>query len=152
MVVARMLDAPVPIAVAVVQGTAPDGLVGGGPGWLMGALFGVWLVLWLLDRIGKLPGRVPNGVHAGYQPPDRERLNRVHDLLAWKDDDGVPRFLRHVMETHQAVERQHIHVENQQKLNGMIDDNNKLVGLVTDQLRAMNQRLDALERNAGGAA
>lgn len=143
MTIARVLDAPVPVAAAVLQ--VVPGIDTGNAGWFTGALFGVWLVLWFLDRIGKLPGRPQGGVHVGYQPEDRRRVEKVHNLLATEDEDGVPRFLRHVIETHLAVERQGVYVETTNKLHRLIEDHHKLVGLVADQLRIQNQRTAALE-------
>lgn len=145
MTLARVLDVPVPILAAVAQ-AIPGMPEGGMPGWIMGALFATWLLLWFLDRIGKLPGRPRGGIHAGFLAADRQKADRVYSLLATEDDDGTPRFLRHVMETHLAVERQGVYVETTSKLHKLIEDHHKLVGMVTDQLRIQNQRIGAVER------
>jgi len=145
MTLARVLDAPVPVAAAALQ--VVPGIDAGNAGWFTGALFGVWLVLWFLDRIGKLPGKPAGGVHAGFHGEDRRKAERVHSLLATEDEDGVPRFLKHVIETHVAVERQGVYVETTSKLHKLIEDHHKLVGMVTDQLRIQNQRIGAVEKS-----
>lgn len=108
----RLLEAPVPIiAAAVVPQLAPI-LIGAeevarGPGYLAVALLGAWVVLWFLDRIGKLPGR-PQGErrNSAFTQSDHTMLKEIAtrtqvvcELLATRDPDGVERFARFVQDS-----------------------------------------------------
>ena len=144
----RLLDAPVPAVATVLQLNVED--LPAAPSWAATVLLGLWVAGWILDRMGKLPG---NGSSSGFRGVDRDRVNAVHDALLQKDEDGVPRFIRHVLETHGAIERQEVYIEQGKKLTALMetqvriaDDHNKLVGLVTDQLRAINQKIDDTTR------
>lgn len=120
----KLLEVPIPpIAAAVIPQVAPS-FVGGapeGPGWVATFLLGGWVVLWFMDRIGKLPGR-PQGERrstSAFTDKDRELLGRisadlsalvelevaaktdkVYNLLATRDpEDGIERFLKFLQET-----------------------------------------------------
>ena len=125
----RLLDLPLPVLAAmVVPQVAPDMLqvpdVPEGPSYIATGLLAVWVTLWFLDRIGKLPGR-PQGErrNAAFTPEDRqllarlvdsnsrlveieeknsERTHRLYELLAFRDGDGIERFLKYLQEARDA--------------------------------------------------
>lgn len=116
---AKLLQVPVPpLAAVLVPQAAPDLVAGDGPGYLAVLLLGGWIVLWFLDRIGKLPGRESGERRsAAFTPADRatidelaglvrvnaERNRKLYDLLAYRDDvDGVERFLKYLQEARKA--------------------------------------------------
>lgn len=119
-----MLSLPVPpIAVAVAQ-TIPPEVFMGIPDALLPFIVGAWVVLWFMDRIGRLPGRPKNERrNASFTPEDRElltqlvdnhamltqlsadreKLQALYNLLAHRDDqDGIERFLRFMQESRKA--------------------------------------------------
>lgn len=97
----KSLSIPIPpIAVGALQMTTP-GLSESGPGWLATLLLGVWVTLWFLREIGKLPGKAepPAVPFGGFDDEDRKRLEALYHLLAFRDDkEGVERFLKYMQE------------------------------------------------------
>lgn len=93
-----VLSIPLPIAIMVgvpFQSALPDGFPAP-TGSLATLLLGAWIVLWFLDRIGKLPG---GGSDVGFTDADRHRLNSLHSLLSHRDDDGIERFLKFIQDS-----------------------------------------------------
>lgn len=122
----KLLEWPIPpVAAAVVPQVAPTIVAPEGPGYLATAILGAWVVLWFLDRIGRLPGR-PLGerrtesfttsdrallmeIGASLQRSEKARMSerevlehmeRLYNLLAYRDhEDGIERFLKFMQDT-----------------------------------------------------
>lgn len=93
---ALLLAVPVPALVAAVVPQVQPELLEGLPGWVATGLLGVWVTLWFLDRVGKLPGR---GSGERFTSRDREKLDRlVHLFLFRGDEDGIERFPKFMQE------------------------------------------------------
>ena len=107
----RLLDVPLPIILPVAQGVLPDFVTEGAPDWVMGLIAGVFLVVYLANIYGKLPGKPMNGGNGGISNGDRKMLaqvaqetKRLTELLAWRDDDGMERFLLTAKHTKESRE------------------------------------------------
>lgn len=57
------------------------------PSWIMAALVGAYVVLWLLDKIGVLPGTSKERREASFTPLDRAHLDRVFEVISREDPD-----------------------------------------------------------------
>jgi hypothetical protein len=146
MILHRVLEVPLPFVVAavlqapeVIPGAAPV-LVPEGPAWFLGLLSGVWLVVYVLDRFGKLPNK-------GGGRTDQQ-VTHLHKLLATEDEDGRPRVLRHFEDTKRLeslMERQ-VEISEEQVRQGR--DHHNLVGYVTDSLKSLHQKVDETRRRA----
>jgi len=81
----RALNIPLPViaALLVPQMEAPHVT---GPGYVAAALGGAWLVLWWLEKIGRLPGG-SGGERRGHTFGDRDRarLDEVHKTVTRED-------------------------------------------------------------------
>lgn len=106
-----LLSLPVPIFSAVLIPQITPELVDGMPGWVAVLLLGVWVTLWFLDRVGRLPGQPDKKFWEeaeSFSKSDRERLDKVYTLLAHRDDqDGIERFLKFLQESrisHKAMD------------------------------------------------
>lgn len=162
MIGVKILAVPVPAFVAAALPQLPPESFEGAPEWVLALAVVGWVVVSVLNMLGRLPYS-SNGDRGkpGFTPADRriasqirtdltaakDAAQKTYDMLAWKDDEGVPRYLRHVMHTRYTV-------EEQKKLSRLIDDNHRLVGMVVDQWKTANRRLDAIEKKLGerGAA
>ena len=129
-----LITTPLPaIAGAIVPQVDPDLLVGA-PGWVATFLLGAWVVIVYLDKIGRLPGsegkeRASDG---SFSNEDQRRLREVHGLLSHRRDDGVERFIHYGQLLEQLV-----HQSTQF---------DKTVSMLTNELRSVNQRLNAIEK------
>lgn len=118
----KLLAVPLPVALGLLQVEQPT-FLDGAPGYVVGFVAAIWLVVYVLDKFGKLPS---NGSHAelaraidalaakidAYQPSftedDRRALHKTANLLAQRDDDGFERLLvmaRQVRETSERAAR-----------------------------------------------
>jgi len=108
----RLLDVPLPIILPLVaQGVLPDSVTEGAPDWAMGLIAGVFLVVYVANMYGKMPGRPVNGSNGGISNGDRKVLAQVAqetkkltDLLGHRDDDGMERFLLTAKHTKESKE------------------------------------------------
>lgn len=67
-----------------------------GPEWLMGAMFTLAVVGYFLKLAGKFPGMGGERRGESFSPEDKDKLNKVHQLLASRNKDGDPeRYIRH---------------------------------------------------------
>lgn len=108
---ADLFSLPVPALAAVVVPQIDPDLLGGLPGWLATGLLGVWVTLWFLDRVGRLPGR-PEGERRAhvFTTDDRkklefvaDRVERLNHLFLFRgDDDGIERFPKFMQEARAA--------------------------------------------------
>lgn len=97
----RLLDIPLPIILPIVaQGVLPDSVTEGAPDWVMGLIAGVFLVVYIANMYGKMPGKPVNNGSSSISNSDRQVLAQVAretkkltDLLGHRDDDGMERFL-----------------------------------------------------------
>jgi len=108
----RLLDVALPIILPLVaQGVLPDSVTEGAPDWAMGLIAGVFLVVYVANMYGKMPGRPVNGSNGGISNGDRKVLAQVAqetkkltDLLGHRDDDGMERFLLTAKHTKESKE------------------------------------------------
>jgi hypothetical protein len=111
----RLLDIPLPIILPLVaQGVLPDSVTEGAPDWVMGLIAGVFLVVYIANMYGKMPGKpAPSGL-GGMRNGDRTMLvqvaketKKLTEMLAWRDDDGMERFplaAKHAKESKELLE------------------------------------------------
>ena len=83
----RILNAPLPIITAVVMQEIPQPMMTGGPGWAVAVLTGIFIVLWFLNAIGRLPGASGDRRTASFRDEDRARLVKVHEIIVREDPD-----------------------------------------------------------------
>lgn len=76
MVRVRLFGLPLPILAAAAQLQVMPGV--SGPGWFMGAVTAVFVVLWFLNAIGRLPGATGERRTTCFNEKDREKLAEVH--------------------------------------------------------------------------
>ena len=108
----RLLDIPLPIILPIVaQSVLPDSVTEGAPDWVMGLIAGVFLVVYLANIYGKMPGKPVGGGNGGINGGDRKMLAQVAletkkltEMLAWRDDDGMERFLLTAKHTKESKE------------------------------------------------
>lgn len=118
----KLLSVPVPLFLGALQVEAPS-FLDGAPGYVVGFVAAIWVVFYVLDKLGRLPKNGSNGELAkaidrlsakidAYEPSfsedDRRALNKTANLLAQRDDDGFERLLvmaRQVRETSERAER-----------------------------------------------
>lgn len=89
----RLLNAPVPIIAAIAaQELAPPRVEG--PAWVTAALAGAFLVLWFLDKAGRLPFSSSERRTGGYTDTDRAiaatvaaQLAAVHEIVVREDSE-----------------------------------------------------------------
>lgn len=104
----KLLSLPVPILVALIlpqfDKPPPDvpGMSSGTAGSLI--LGTVFLLLWFLNAIGKLPGNGGNRRSQTFTNADRAQVKKVADLLASRNDDGVERYLVQAQQTREIHE------------------------------------------------
>ena len=97
----RLLDIPLPIILPIVaQSVFPDSVTEGAPDWVMGLIAGVFLVVYIANMYGKMPGKPVNNGSSSISNGDRKIIAQVAretkkmtDLLGHRDDDGMERFL-----------------------------------------------------------
>lgn len=132
-----LLNGPiVPTAVAAVPQLEPS-LLEGAPGWVAVLLLGAWVLLTYMEKVGKLPGAVSrNGV--GLTTDEKAQLKKVHDLLAFRGEDGIERFL--------------VFTQMAREIRDLSRKQAGLVGTIAEEMRAtrgaINQlgtRVDAVE-------
>lgn len=105
----KVLGLPIPILVAVIlpQVDKPPTDV---PGMSLGTtgsliLGTVFLVLWFLNAIGKLPGNGANRRRQAFTSEDRAQVQKITDLLAERiGDDGLERYLVQAQQTREIHE------------------------------------------------
>lgn len=104
-VASAALSVPVPLFVGAAVSQMPADVLDGYPAWLAALAVVGWVVVSVLNMLGRLP--YASSAKPGFTPDDRLRAVRIeteakkareaaqktYDLLAWKDDDGVPRFI-----------------------------------------------------------
>jgi hypothetical protein len=111
----RLLDVPLPIILPLVaQGVLPDFVAEGAPDWAMGLIAGVFLVVYVANMYGKMPGKPANSGLGVMRNGDRAMLAQVAnetkkltEMLAWRDDDGMERFplaAKHAKESKELLE------------------------------------------------
>ena len=108
----RLLDAPLPILLPLVaQSVLPDAVTDGAPDGVMGLIAGVFLIVYLANIYGKMPGKPVYGGNGGISADDRKMLaqvaqetKRLTDLLGHRDDDGMERFLLTAKHTKESRE------------------------------------------------
>lgn len=176
---AKILAAPVPVvagAAVVLRAqfptlgdgsAAPD--VSGGPQWLMGAVAGIWLVVWLLDRFGKLPnGGVDRRRGPKFEEEDRrairetregmnrldarfheesERWRHLHGLLTYRSgDDGIERWLKHHQTTNESKVLLDKLVLMTEEVRQLRADEQRRTGMLVSTLEAIQRSLGAQSR------
>ena len=102
----RVLNAPLPIITAVVMQEIPQPMMTGGPGWAVAVMTGVFIVLWFLNAIERLPGARGNRRVASFHDEDRARLQEIHRTVIREDPDrpGWPMIWRSSKEMRTAHE------------------------------------------------
>ncbi len=105
----KLLGLPVPILLAVVlpQVDKPPvdvpGMSAGTAGSLV--LGTVFLLLWFLNAIGKLPGNGANRRTNAFTNADRAQVKKITDLLAERiGEDGLERYLIQAQQTREIHE------------------------------------------------
>lgn len=100
----RLLNLPVPLFGAAASFQLPEGMIESTPGWLIGASVLVYVTIYAVNQF---PSRKNRRTHS-FSDEDRDRLEKVTNLLAWRDDRGRERFLKmedHAIETNERLER-----------------------------------------------
>tara|TARA_Y100000310_G_scaffold29278_1_gene27748 strand:+ start:824 stop:1180 length:357 start_codon:yes stop_codon:yes gene_type:complete len=89
----------------------PDAVTDGAPDWAIGLIAGVFLVVYVANIYGKMPGRPVGGGSGGTTHCGRHMLAQVAketkkltDLLGHRDDDGMERFLLTAKHTKESRE------------------------------------------------
>lgn len=112
----RFLEIPLPILVAMIapqidKPPSGDSLMGA-PEWVSVFLAGVFVVLWLLNAIGKLPGAHGERRKVSFTDEDRATLHealakskKLSELLATRNDDGMERILVMAQQTRETHDR-----------------------------------------------
>jgi len=102
---------PVPILLAVAAPQVSPQDIPGAPVWASIVLGTVFVVLWFLNAIGRLPGQNSERRAASFTDKDRECLavthayaKKVAELLGARDDDGLERYLLHAKMTKDTAE------------------------------------------------
>lgn len=87
----KLLQLPIPVLVAVAQIDVPPEMATG-PAWVSVFLAGVFVVLWALNAMGKLPGGGSERRAVSYTPADRDRdqvvlarLTEIHEIVTEKE-------------------------------------------------------------------
>lgn len=130
----KLLAVPVPAFVAAALPQLPSELFEGAPAWVLALAVVGWVVVSVLNMLGRLPQK-NGGTHSGFTADDRRTIQKTYEVLAWRDDDGVQRFVGHVIE--------------QRKLVQLSEDHHRLVGVVVDQFQTTNRRLISIEKRLG---
>lgn len=139
-----------PLPAAVLGAVAPQiEAPASAPTWVTTALFGVFVTLWFLAQIGRLPGaseerRSPQSL--AMSDRDRSAINRaikqldkVHGLVATRSsEDGIERFLAHHQITREAHDVLRSLADNHAILQGLVEDHRT-------QTRAMLSTLQTIE-------
>ncbi len=97
----KLFNLPIPVVVALILPQVSAGKVDapgsipGAPAWASIVIATVFLLLWFLNTIGRLPGTNggTNRRSANFTAEDRLQLKKVADLLATRNDDGMERIL-----------------------------------------------------------
>lgn len=163
-VLVRVINAPVPVLAGMVYFNAdqlPNGgpsSPSGGPEWLIGAVAGIWLVVWLLDKLGKLPtGGVDRRRGPKFEDEDRKalrdtltqvvsftrtgqqdskKIDDLHNLLTFRsDEDGIERWLKH----HQVMNDTRVLISELSKMTKEVHD------LRLDEQRKSGMLISTLE-------
>jgi hypothetical protein len=97
------LPLPIFVGALAMQGNGPSIE---GPGWLMAALTGVFVVLWLLNAVGRLPGGGPKNGPTTFGTGQREQLAELHWIVTREDRDkpGWPMVWSSARETREIRE------------------------------------------------
>lgn len=141
-----------------------------GPEWLVGAVAGIWLVVWLLDKLGKLPGnggvdrrRGPKfeeedraairGTLEGVQKL-REHLHaeaakhsQFHQLFTGRSDDGIERWLIHHQVTRETKTIVQELVKLTQEMHDLRRDEQRRTGVLVSTLEANQRALVNIQRH-----
>ncbi len=116
----KLLSLPVPIIVALILPQVdkpPVDVPGMSSGTTSSLILGtVFLVLWFLNAIGKLPGNGSNRRSQAFTSADRAQVKKVTDLLAWRNDDGVERYLVQAQQTREIHESMSKIAENMESM------------------------------------
>lgn len=115
-------DFAVPVTLFLAQ--LRQDLLAGAPGWVLTALFGVFITLWFLREVGKLPGQGTRATtpEKGFTPLDGERLEKLYYLLAQRNEEGVERFLKLAQEQRAAHQVQRDILAELKKINHNLTD------------------------------
>lgn len=133
-----VLQVPVPAIATILlpQQDLPE--MAGAPDWLMVFLLGAWVAITYLDKVGKLPGTSGSAVF-GFTDDDRRRVREIHGLMTHRGPDGVERFIHRGQLLEELAKNGEVTKRNS-------EDFNRALGMTTDQLRSINQRLLTLEK------
>lgn len=112
----KIIGFPLPVILAVVQSGENQlpivDQIGHVPDFLLGAVAAIWVLFYILERLGKIPGIRNNSVGLSvedreaikaiqdilsgvpsFTDSDRQALHKATNLLATRDDDGFERIL-----------------------------------------------------------
>ena len=173
MSLAPVFHFPVPVFVSAVymsvQNFPTPGAASQGPEWLMGVVAGIWLVVWLLDKAGKLPGGgIDRRQGPKFEEEDRKAIietlthvtmmaeqsreaasktNSLHGLLTFRsDEDGIERWLRH----HQITTESHAILQKLVELTNEVSsqrrEDNRRTGILVTTLESIQKTLTRMER------
>ena len=125
----------VPVALAGILPQVPDQFADALPVWIMVAVVSVMATVSVLEKLGRLPGG------AVFSTEDRRMLRALHGTVLHTREDGVARFIYHGKLLEALAQAEADREES-------AGDFRRVVGMVTDQLRVTNQKLEALKRGA----
>lgn len=135
-----------------------------GPEWLIGAVAGIWLVVWLLDKLGKLPSGGPDRRRGPkFEEDDRKaiqdtlthvvassresqpafrKMEQLHGLLTFRsDDDGIERWLRHHQATSEILSLMKELVRISKEMSDVRRDDRRKTGMLVSTLEANQKAL-----------
>lgn len=169
--VATALKAPIPIILAIPQVELNGSPIDNGPEWLLGAVAGIWLIIWVLEKAGKLPlttkerRRLPK-----FEASDREaiastlsaiaslsekvvEMNKreasLYQLLTIRDADGVERWISHNRATHDTRERVDSITELLGELVQARDSDRRVNDMTVTTLQSIQKALIQISKRTG---
>lgn len=182
-VFAKVLAAPVPLLAGFVYFAGPSArqtpspfsedamtdIGSQGPEWLIGAVAGIWLVVWLLDKLGKLPSGGPDRRRGPkFEETDRRaildiasgvtqlgqdfktesaRWNDLHNLLTFRSgEDGIERWLKHHQTTNESKAILERLVAMTEEVRALRNEEHRKTGVLVSTLETIQRQLAAQNR------
>ena len=103
----RILDLPVPLIAAIASLQLPDGVIERTPGYVIGAGSAIFLIVYVLKAMGKMPGQSEDEREVSFTDEDRVLLVSLAAALTTEDSEGFQRFNKmneRVKETHETID------------------------------------------------
>lgn len=149
----KILTFPIPVLSAGLSQLFPAGM-DGAPQWILSFLMGAWVILWLMDKMGKLPS---NGKERREGRVNlKEDIDKLHEIVKelhqWHTHEDRPgwkiwwfdrEYINHVIsalgEVKTAIDKQS---ELTARHSRLLEDHEKIVGINVETLRAMREQIN----------